>query len=1204
MRNNKGFTLVELLVAVAILGIITGMSVPLIRNIQLRNNEKKFLEYGKAMVASAKLYRDSYDDDLFGKKPSGCTVVPLSQLIDKELIKDYPERDITCNYEDTMVRIIKINKQYGYSYQLFCGTSLNHPSFSYASISKKEKQISSKETSFEDFDSAACGSTTTMSIRANPDSGFDKQTSYSIKVLLSSTTGISSTSSPVRIQYAWVKSSEMGMDGEDETSHSFDFNKISNWKQLTFKKIDTESSQQKKLIESSVSAITATSNNISPPTTGAERWYLVLKVVNFKDLTGESYYNEYEVFGEYNVAKKYTLTYDNNGGSGCSSNKKEHLLGKGESKTWGTLCTPERENYSFVGWNTKENGKGDTIKSNTPITSDLKVFAKWQKSKVVIHYQLMSNDVIAPQTTKADGSVTYQWRKGDKDYIERSTDGGNKYSAIQSTIVAGKNQELDLANYNYSHYVNITSSAGYRRAISGKEWICVKGCKKNNQTFSHDKITIADTDDICDTSEGDCSISIKVNWDTTSLAAVPISLDQQSGSGGTSEIYSWNSKWYSVGNPNNNSKTISKVVNPTRAGYTFNGYYTDKKGKGSLTIDPDGYISANASDYKSSSTFFANWDENVCTIKFSPNGGVFNNNANNTTKTLKYTETIDNFWNANGGTYSATRTGYTIPSNKAWVLSDNSKVTFDETSGYKAKQICSSLADYSQTVTLKANWQPKKLVVTFNCNGGSGGGTQTFTYGESGQKFSKTCTKNGYTLAGWSANKNATAKDWNVASGVTDNWINTNYPAKTIYAVWVANVKAITVTYQENSRPHYADNYYGQKYKYYSPYSTPVRSGYTFGGWYTQINCKGTHVDTTTTVTKTTDHTLYACWIPPKPITVTYQENSNRHDVADNYFGKPYKFYYDNDSKAPSKNGNTFNGWYTKTNCQGNKIDRNTTITIDKNHTVYACWKENPTYKITKDCAIDNNGQLYKEITISYPTEGCNGTYSCSYSYTQDNGVNKISKSGTTSKNTVEVPLTYMGDVTATVKKGNTVIASSTYKFTDANTIHRCRIRNGFNNEYLTRSDYDSTKTIQRNVVTYGSYSVGKGLWLLKPGTGRDKAKNCIVDYNCIFSPLIEGNHYYLDIYGHVGDTGDAAIHDGSNVEVYTWETWNNYDWHWKLVNKGNGYFAIKTWAYSSTGAGYCLEEQTTGTRGSNHQVLMGTCNNNNTNQRWRLEPE
>ena len=68
--KNKGFTLVELLVAIVILGIITGLSIPLLRVISNNRTEKQYKTYMDSMIASAKLYNDSYYTPPKGTPPN------------------------------------------------------------------------------------------------------------------------------------------------------------------------------------------------------------------------------------------------------------------------------------------------------------------------------------------------------------------------------------------------------------------------------------------------------------------------------------------------------------------------------------------------------------------------------------------------------------------------------------------------------------------------------------------------------------------------------------------------------------------------------------------------------------------------------------------------------------------------------------------------------------------------------------------------------------------------------------------------------------------------------------------------------------------------------------------------------------------------------------------------------------------------------
>ena len=88
------------------------------------------------------------------------------------------------------------------------------------------------------------------------------------------------------------------------------------------------------------------------------------------------------------------------------------------------------------------------------------------------------------------------------------------------------------------------------------------------------------------------------------------------------------------------------------------------------------------------------------------------------------------------------------------------------------------------SLTKSCNATLKSVTVTYDCNGGTGGGTEEFTIGEKNQSLTKSCTKKGYEQVGWKKDKSSKNINYTKKNIITDNWIKTNTPSITLYASW------------------------------------------------------------------------------------------------------------------------------------------------------------------------------------------------------------------------------------------------------------------------------------------------------------------------------------------------------------------------------------------------------------------------------------
>lgn len=118
-NNKKGFTLVEMLVTISILGLITVVAIPLVENLQGTIRKNRLESYEEVLIHSAKLYVSSKSIDLFGYENTGCAKLYYSKIRSSNMIEDIPfQKDFGLNPYGVFVQIQKNSDKYTYKVYL------------------------------------------------------------------------------------------------------------------------------------------------------------------------------------------------------------------------------------------------------------------------------------------------------------------------------------------------------------------------------------------------------------------------------------------------------------------------------------------------------------------------------------------------------------------------------------------------------------------------------------------------------------------------------------------------------------------------------------------------------------------------------------------------------------------------------------------------------------------------------------------------------------------------------------------------------------------------------------------------------------------------------------------------------------------------------------------------------------------------------
>jgi uncharacterized repeat protein (TIGR02543 family) len=258
--------------------------------------------------------------------------------------------------------------------------------------------------------------------------------------------------------------------------------------------------------------------------------------------------------------------------------------------------------------------------------------------------------------------------------------------------------------------------------------------------------------------------------------------------------------------------------------YDFGGWYTEPNG-GGTEFTASTLVTENI-------TVYAKW---MCYVTFNADGGE----PGTSTATCTPGESVAL------PSSNPTRTGYVFG---GWYTAQNGGgVQFTATTPVNANR------------TVYAWWisAADAVTVTFNAYGG------TFANGETTSTAScpaggtvtppTTPTRTGYYFAGWFTDQYGNATQFGTSTLVTEDM--------TLYAIWSSNQAYLILDMDGglllSMFPLYRFPVNGVNISEYT--SLVTRTGYTFGGWFTERNGGGTQV---TEITLDDSITLYAKWIP------------------------------------------------------------------------------------------------------------------------------------------------------------------------------------------------------------------------------------------------------------------------------------------------------------------------------------------------------
>jgi uncharacterized repeat protein (TIGR02543 family) len=307
---------------------------------------------------------------------------------------------------------------------------------------------------------------------------------------------------------------------------------------------------------------------------------------------------------------------------------------------------------------------------------------------------------------------------------------------------------------------------------------------------------------------------------------------------------------------------------PTRTGYTFGGWFTDKNGVGTQYIT----ISIVSDDVD----LYAKWTPAVYNITYM-DGGTHSNPAS-------YTYGV-------GATLtSASKTGHIFG---GW---------FDN-ANFNGTAVTTIPTDATGAKTFWAKWTVENYTLTLDAQGGTvSPGIINANFGVAIGPL-PTPTLGGYSFGGWYSGIDGGGTLYTTTSTLTGN--------ATAYAKWIAG-QTVELTLDAQGGSVDTESLTVGKDAPIGNLPEPTRTGYTFGGWFSGTNGSGTEYTAASTLAA--DATAYAKWTA-NTYNIAYNADGGTHSNP-----ATYTYGVGATLANASKTGHIFGGWFDNANFNGSAV--------------------------------------------------------------------------------------------------------------------------------------------------------------------------------------------------------------------------------------------------------------------------------------------